>query len=205
MEKFIINHWMNIIIKYKNYSEDKLEIIKYGLTGVYLTLSKIIIILLISMILGNIKDVIIFMIVFNIIRTPSFGIHATKSWICLLSSSIIFLGIPILCRIISINIILKIILGSILTLLILKNSPADTKKRPIISKKRRLIFKIISTLISTIYVLLSIYVKSIFISNCFLWAIVLQNILISPITYKAFKQPYNNYKQFLKLHPNFLK
>ena len=203
MEKIIVNHWMNLIIKYKKYDKDKLEIIKYGLTGIYLTLSKIIIILIISIIIGNLKDVIIFMIIFNIIRTPSFGIHATKSWICLLSSSVIFLGIPILCRVINITFIFKIIIGIILTLLILKNSPADTKKRPIVSPKRRLILKIISTFISIIYVLLSIFIKSIFISNCFIWAIAIQNVLISPLTYKIFKQPYNNYKQFLKLHPNF--
>lgn len=205
MEKVIVNHWMNIIIKYGKYDNDNLDIIRYGLTGLYLTLSKIFIILIISLLIGNTKDVILFMIIFNIIRTPSFGIHATKSWICLLTSSIIFLGFPLICNFLNINLITKIIVGSILTLLIFKNSPADTKKRPIVSPKRRKFFKIISTIIAGTFVLGSIFIKNNYLSNCFIGALIVQNILISPITYKIFKQPYNNYKTFLKTHPEFLK
>lgn len=205
MQKVIINHWMNIITKYNNYDKEKLDIIEYGLTGLYLTLSKIFIILVASLLLGIIKEVIIFMFIFNIIRTTSFGIHATKSWICLLSSSLIFLGIPYICKIINLNTIFTLVIGILGTLLILKNSPADTKKRPIVNPKRRKIYKLLSTMIAIIYVVLSLFVKNNFISNSFIFALILQNILISPLTYKIFKQPYNNYKQFLNTHPDFLK
>lgn len=205
MQKIIINHWMNIINKYQDYDSDKLEIIKYGLTGLYLTLTKIFVILIVSLLIGNIKEVIIFMFIFNIIRTTSFGIHATKSWICLLSSLIIFIGIPLICSYISLNIIQIIIIGLVSTILIFKNSPADTKKRPIVNPKRRMIYKLLSTLIAVIYVIITIFIKNNFLSNCFIGALILQNILISPLTYKIFKQPYNNYKEFLKTHPNFLK
>ena len=52
MQKIIINHWINIIRKSNNYDNIKLEEIKYGLTGIYLTLSKFIIVLLLSFILN---------------------------------------------------------------------------------------------------------------------------------------------------------
>lgn len=205
MKQKIINHWMNIIKKNKNYDDVKLAEIEYGLTGLYLTFSKLIIISLIALFLGILKEMVIFMVIYNILRLPSFGIHATKSWICLISSSIIFIGLPVICTYIKLNIIIKISLGVFGCILMIKNSPADTKKRPIVNPKRRLTYKIISTIVAICFVVLSIIIKNNFISNCLIFGLILQNILISPITYKVFNQPYNNYKEFLRLNPDFLK
>ena len=204
MKKIILSHCMNIIKNNKNYDNVKLAEIEYGLTSIYLTFSKLIIIAAISIILGIFKEMIIFLIIYNIIRMPSFGIHATKSWICLLFSSLAFIGLPFVCKYIHINAEIKVFIGLICCILMLKNSPADTKKRPIVNPKRRLIYKIISTIISITFIVLSIILKSNYISNCLVIVLVLQNIVISPITYKLFKQPYNNYKEFLKINPNFL-
>ena len=85
-----------------------------------------------------------------------------------------------------------------------KNSPADNKKRPIVNPTRRLTYKIISTIIAITYVILSIVISNNYIVNCFIFGLIIQNILISPITYKVFKQPYNNYKEFLRLNPDFI-
>lgn len=204
MKKKIINHWMNIIKKNKNYDSIKLSEIEYGLTGLYLTLSKLIIIMFISLLLGVFKEMIIFLLIYNALRMTSFGIHATKSWICLLLSTISFVGIPIICLKIWIPFFGKLIIGIIGIIFIIKNSPADTKKRPIVNPKRRLIYKLMSTIIAITYVIISILIKNNFIANCLIFGLVLQNILISPLTYKLFKQPYNNYKEFLRLNPNFL-
>ena len=134
MKKLIINKLMNYIKKNGNYSNKELMEIEYGLTGIYLTLSKIIIISIIAYFLGIFKEMFIFMIFFNIIRTTAYGLHATKSWICLLSSTLIFIGIPLVCKFIYLNIIIKLILGIISIIFIYKNAPADTKKRPIVSQ-----------------------------------------------------------------------
>ena len=186
-----------------NYSEKKLKEIEYGIISIYLTFSKIFFILFISLLLGIIKEVLIFMIFFNIIRTVAFGLHATKSWICWISSTIIFIIIPYLCVNLEINKYIVLTTGLICTLLIFKNAPADTKKRPIVNRKRRKIFKSISTIIAIIYSILSMYIDNNFIVNCMLFSLILQNILISPLTYKLFKLPYNNYIEFLKNHPDF--
>ena len=89
-------------------------------------------------------------------------------------------------------------------LLMLKNSPADTKKKPIVNRKRRRRLKILSAIISIIYSILSIILKNQIICNYFLLSLILQNIMISPFTYKIFNQPYNNYITFLKEHPDFI-
>ena len=194
---------MNYIKKNTNYDKAKLAEIKYGLEAIYLTFSKIIIILILAFILKIEKEMIIYMLIYNIIRMPSFGLHATKSWICLLSSTILFIGIPYLCIILTIPIILKIFIGIVGICFMLKNAPADTKKRPIVNKKRRKVYKIISTLLAIIFVYFTIIIKNNFISNCFLLALVMQNFMISPLVYRIFKLPYNNYITFLKEHPEF--
>lgn len=204
MKKIIVNHWMKIIKNNKNYDNVKLTEIEYGLTTIYLTISKLIIIALLSLLLGIFKEMITFLVIYNIIRMPSFGIHATKSWICLLFSSTAFIGLPIICKYIHISIEIKYLIGFVCCILMFKNSPADTKKRPIVNPKRRLTYKLVSTILAITFVILSIIFKDKYISNCLIIVLILQNIVISPITYKIFKQPYNNYKEFLRLNPDFL-
>lgn len=201
MKNAVINSSISFIKKYKNYSDKEIEIIKYGLEGIYLTITKTIVILIIAGLLGYFLESIIFTIFFGLLRSFSFGIHAKKSWMCLISSVIIFNIIPVIAKNIFLNISIKILIGFIGIILIYKNSPADTYKRPIVSKKRRKKLKIISTIISVIYFILSLFVNNQFICNCFIFSILVQNVLISPLTYKLFNLPYNNYISYLEKHP----
>lgn len=205
MKKFLINKCMNYIKRKSTYNKQKLQEIEYGLTSIYLTISKLIFVSLISIFLGIFKEMIIFTLIFNILRMPAFGLHATKSWICLISTTILFIGIPLLCIHFEFNRIFYSIVCSIGIILIYKNAPADTYKRPIVSKKRRDIYKILSTLIAIIFSFSSILIKDQFTSNCFMFALILENALISPIVYKIFKLPYNNYINFLNEHPEYIK
>lgn len=197
MKKIVVGKMMNLIENNGQYSDEKLAEIKYGLEGLYLTLSKLVVIILIAYLFGILKEVLIFLIIYNIIRTTSFGLHATKSWICLLSSTIIFIGFPIICKYISIDNNLKLIIGLILILFIYKNAPADTYKRPIVSKNRRLFFKYLSTFIAIAFVYCSILISNNFISNCFILSLLVQSLMVSPTVYKIFNLPYNNYITYL--------
>ena len=77
------------------------------------------------------------------------------------------------------------------------------KKRPIVNKKRRQIYKTASTILTIIFSFIAILINNNFISNCLIFSIVMQNCMISPIVYKIFKLPYNNYITFLKEHPEY--
>ena len=77
-------------------------------------------------------------------------------------------------------------------------SPADTKKRPIVNPIRRKVYKYLSTLIAIIFVIISFFIKNYYIENSLIFALIIQNILISPLTYKIFNEPYNNYINYLK-------
>lgn len=197
VKDLIIDNSLNLIRSSRpDYSEEKIEEIEYGLVGLYITISKTIVIFIIAVLLGILKELIIFTLIYNVIRMPSFGMHASSSTWCLIASTTMFLGFSYLSTIISIPINIKIILGIIGIILIYKNSPADTEKRPIVNPKRRLVYKLISSIISVTFVILSLVIQNDFWSNCFILGLLLQCFMTAPTTYKLFGQPYDNYKTY---------
>lgn len=198
MKNFVINKIVKYIKKRKNCSNENEEIIKYGIGNLYLLLTKAVVLTIIAVLINIFVPYIVFIITFNIIRNVSFGLHTTKSWQCWTCSSVIFIGIPYLTSTITINNYIKIAITIICTIFISVNSPADTIKRPIISAKRRKIYKYMSITISIIYSLLGICIKNQLLANSFIFSILLQTIIISPITYKIFGLSYNNYKNYRK-------
>ena len=197
MKKIFINSCMSIITDYnKNLSIKEIDTMRYGLEGLYLTITKLIIIFIISLILGIFKEVLLLILIFNGIRLTSFGVHAKRSIDCLISSILFFLIFPILCIKLTIPLLIKQILFIPLVLLIGIFAPADTEKRPLKNKKKRTIYKILSIIISIIYMTLSLVIKDNTLSNCFIFALIIQIIVMLPITYKIFGVSYNNYKKY---------
>lgn len=197
MKNLIVNALMNFVVANRDLDEVKKEELRFGFSSIYITYSKLVIITLVSLILGIFKEYLIFLLLYNFIRTFSFGLHATKSWMCWISSTIIFLVIPYIATLITIPQIIKVIVGSYLVIRFSMNAPADTKKRPIINKKRRLFFKYVSTILAFIYILISLVIKDNFISNILFLTTLVQSIVISPYTYKLFNLQFNNYKNYI--------
>ena len=195
MNRLIINKCVDFIDNNSNsnYNEYDLLKIKYGLEGIYLTITKIIIILLIGFIFKFLDTLIITLIFFNILRFFAFGMHAKESWQCLLMSIILFNGLPYLLLNISINnyIFYFISLFSIISFLLF--APSDTEKRPLTNKKKRIIRKISSIIVSFIYILLYFYFTNIRVP--ILCSLLIESIMINPISYKLFGLSYNNYKK----------
>lgn len=182
--------------KYPDYDNDKIEIINYGLESLYLTFSKVILIVGLSLVLGIFKNVVLLLIFYNIIRFTAFGLHAKKSWHCLLISSTLFIGGVYICEYLYLPFIVKIILSLTCILLVAKFAPADTEKRPLINKKRRKKYKILSVLSSGIFAILIVIFNEKIISNYLLFGLIWATLMILPISYKLFNLPYNNYKNY---------
>lgn len=200
MKKKFLNFSLKLIKeKYPEYDDIKMDEVRYGLEGLYLTFSKMIIIIPLSIILGVFKEFIILLIAFNFLRTPAHGLHATKSWICLLSSSLIFVGIPFLLKLYNptLNIYIKLIIGIISIILLFLYAPADTKKAPIIREEKRKKYKQKSIIYCIILISFSIFIKNKLISNLFISGIIIEIIMILPLTYRIFNLSYNNYKTYI--------
>lgn len=197
MKKLILEKCMNLVTTYnKDLSQKDKDKIKYGLEGLYLTITKLIFIIIISIILGIFKEVVLLLLTFNGIRLTAFGVHAKRSIDCLISSSLFFILTPYICINLIIPIIIKEIMFIPLVVMIGILAPADTEKRPLINKKKRTIYKVLSIIISIIYMTLSIVIKNNTLSNCFIFALFIQIIIMLPITYKIFGVSYNNYKNY---------
>ena len=199
VKKIIISNSIRTIRRYyPNYSDEDIEKIQYRLESIYLSLTKVIVILLLSIFLNIFKETIITLLLFNILRTTAFGIHASKSWICWITSVPTFIGIPLICKYITFPIYILLIIASISLINFILFAPADTVKRPLIRKKRRIIYKVLTVIIGIIYLTIIIICKNNFIQNCLSASMLIETILISPLTYKIFKMPYNNYKSYGK-------
>lgn len=192
-KRFLKKIKMDIEKQYPNYSKDKIEEIMYGIDGIYLTITKSIIIFSLALILGILKELIVLLIAFNFIRLFAFGMHANKSWICLIFSSTLFLGGAYLCKIIIIPNVVCYILYTIILIIIAIYSPADTVKRPLINKKKRNRFKVLSIITVLVYFIITVFIKNNLIINSLIISLLIECILILPITYKTFKMPYKNY------------
>lgn len=199
MKDLVVTGIMNNITKYYNYDNTKLSEIKYGIESLYLTITKTIIIFIISFLLNITKELMLLFVFYSLIRLTGFGVHAKKSWHCWATSLIIFVVTPLLIKNISINENILIINYVLFTLLLLRFAPADTEKRPLINKKKRITYKILTVLITITYLLISLKLKyNTTIINTLYFSTLLETIFILPCTYKLFGVKYNNYKNYKK-------
>ena len=194
MKKRFLTYSTGLIKKYYPETDDiKMEEYAYNLEGFYLTITKMLVIFPLAIIFGVIKELLIILLAFNILRAQAHGLHATKSWICLLSSSIVFILVPLIAKTIKIQFIYKIIIN-----IIALYAPADTVKAPIIKAEKRKKYKINSIIYTLILIIISLLIKDSSISNLIIFTIWIEVFLILPITYKIFHLSYNNYIEYLK-------
>ena len=197
-EKFL--SWLLLFLEnnspklFDKYGRDK---IKYGAEGLYLMLYKLLAIFLIAWIIGISISLLKFLTFYSIIRTFSFGFHAKSSFQCFILSIIFFIFptyIAVNFNFSSTFSILICIFSFISTILF---APADTSIRPIKSIRKRLFYKL--------FVLITVIIFSFFIfyssmnSNYMLMALLVNSIMINPITYKLGGQKYENYRKEVNL------
>lgn len=198
MKRFIINHSLQLVTDiYPDYDSSKLDEIRYGLEAIYLSLTKVVVILLVSLLLGLFKEAVILLFFFNGLRSFAFGIHATKSWMCWIASSLLFIGLPYVCLHINLPLVIQYFVLAVTFICFLLYAPADTKKRPLVRKNRRIKFKLLTIIVAVIYILLYFYTNSMFLKNVIMCSMLLEAVLIHPLTYRVFKLPYKNYKGYV--------
>lgn len=195
MKSLFLNKTIQFLSKYQNYSEEEVEKLKYGLEGIYLTYTKMIVILALAIILNMLKEVIAILIFFNIIRYFGFGVHAKKSSECLVSSILCFILLPYILLNLNITKEAMIIISIICMIDLVLFAPADTIKRPFKNKKKRIIRKLLTIVVAILYVSTALLIQNVMISKILIISIIIEAIIVNPITYKLLNQPFNNYKK----------
>lgn len=196
-EKFV-NSSISFISKYQECDDLKLKRLKYGLEGIYSLIVKTVAILIIACLTKTLKETALLMLFYAGIRTFSYGMHAKNNLACWISSIIIYNIIPLfISKLILPNYISYIILGGALISMILW-APADTPKRPLIRKNQRIKCKILSIIIVLIYTLIYLFSNNILINQTIIFALIIQTIIINPLSYKLTNTRFNNYKYHKK-------
>ncbi len=195
MKQLFLNSSMNLICKYQSFSNYDQRKLRYGLEGLYLTFSKMVILLILAIMLGILKEFIFVIILFNIIRYTGFGFHADKSYQCLIFSTFNFIAIPYLLLHMQLShyVIYGICAFCIFNYLLF--APADTKKRPLSNKRKRIIRKVITVMIGFVYTFLIIIFHQKYWTSLILSSLIIETLSINPIIYWIMKQPYNNYRK----------
>lgn len=194
MKQLFLENSMNFICKYQSISDYDKKKVKYGLEGLYLTITKMVLLTILALLLNMFKEFILVVVFFNVIRYTGFGFHAEKSYQCLLFSTFNFIAIPFLLLHIQLSDFFVYTICAICIFHYLLFAPADTKKRPLSNKRKRIIRKIITVMIGFIYTLMIILLNNTYWTSIILSAMIIQAIIISPLIYRLFNQPYNNYK-----------
>lgn len=180
-EKVVDNIMNNIRNNNSNLSSVKLEEIRYGLSGLYSLFTKTSVVILLAIIFNIFKEFIIFLIFYGLLRGVGYGCHAKTNLQCWIFSTVLLIGIPLIFTNTHISNNIKIIIWSILFINFLVFAPADTEKRPMINKIRKLKFKSAILLLSFIYLYLIIKFHN--IGNLIIAGMILEGILVNPLGY----------------------
>ncbi len=190
-----INRWISNKISSESDSDEKKDIIYFGITRIVEDTSKIIIIALICIFLGIIKEFILVFLIMCIYKTNIGGVHSKTNLGCFLNSLLFFLICIYGSRYIMLEPIFKIGIYSALYIfglyVIWVYVPADVPEIPIISKKIRKKSKIVSLIIlNLLYILVILFMKIPEYQNMVIYTIFYINIMTTRIMYKLFKNKY---------------
>lgn len=197
MKELFLNNYMDMIKKNNpTFSKDELDKIKYGIEGIYLTITKLFVILLLGFIFNILYEILLLLLFYNFLRFFGFGYHARNSLECLIISITLFFIFPFLIYKHLLIFNCKWLIISLCLINFFLFAPSDTKKRPMINKRKKLIRKAFVIFITIIYSIIIPFVDY-KLSSILLLSIVIQAIMVNPFIYMIFKQPYNNYKNYI--------
>lgn len=196
MKDVVINKSLNILNNSYNYDNDTFDRVKYGLELLYISITKMIVILGISIIFNLLKETLLVILFSNGLRTFAYGIHAKKSWHCHISSITVFVILPFIFKSIYFSVLQKIIISIVCLISFALFAPADTHKRPLINKNHRKKLKIKTLLISLTYVLIIFVSSNVLVNNMIILSMIVECFAINPIIYKLCGMPYNNYMSY---------
>lgn len=183
INEVIVLKIMKFYYKHSDMSDESIKYLYFGLYTIVSTLSKMIIIILLSLILGLFKETIILMSIMFSIRYFSGGIHMKSSFSCTIVSILFYIGGSFISSYHLVNCKLCLILSIFFSIFIIKYSPCETEKRPIKEADKRKKLKIITAVVLTAILVINICIKSNLLFNITLLAFLSQSIFVNPLTY----------------------
>lgn len=182
-------------------TDEKAEIILYGLQLIIGEIPKLFIMFGLSFLLGIGWYMVFLYIALLPYRSVSGGFHLHTHFGCILGSAIFYYGNIYLSKFLILDDIQKYILIALSLifgiLMINMYAPADTENLPIISKKERKTKRNLSYITLILTLVVAIFIKDSTISNILIFGTILQTITITRIAYKITGNKYG-YEEYVK-------
>lgn len=183
-------------------TDERAEVINYGLQLVVGEVPKVFIMLLIAYAIGILKLSIIAFLIIMPYRTFAGGFHLKTHIGCIIGTTLFYCGNVILSQHIIIE---QFFIKAILVLavwifsmcMIKLYAPADTENVPIISKKDRKYKKVMSYITMTFTLIVGLFIKNSVISNMLIFGVLIETLAITRFVYKLTKNKYG-YEEYLK-------
>lgn len=178
-------------------TDERAEVINYGLQLVVGEVPKIFIMLLIAYALGILKLSIISFLIILPYRTFAGGFHLKTHIGCIIGTTLFYCGNVLLSQ----HIILEqFLMKAILVLavwifsicMIKLYAPADTESVPIISKKDRKFKKIMSYITMTLTLIVGLFLQNTTISNMLIFGVLIETLAITRFLYILTKNKYGH-------------
>lgn len=200
MKKKFIESVFSFVSKYQKCDELQEKVIRYGLEALYNLISKLIVMLVISIILGIWREYLLLVIIYASARRYAYGLHAKSSITCWLTTLPIYLLGCYFIRYVNIPQSMVYILWIFGFISFAKWAPADTPARPLIHPEIRKKQKIKASIVCLLYLGCILYFQNQLLTNGLIYCLTVQAICINPLTYKITKTPFNNYKIYYEKH-----
>ncbi len=200
MKKRIIDKLANFIIKHKECNEKDIRIYRYGIETLYNLATKTIVILILTFFAKSIKECLLIILFYTMLRIFAYGLHASGSLGCWLTTIPVYVGGSLLIKYITIPKYIVMIIWVIYILFVSLWAPADTKKRPLIRAERRKKLKIEALGMSIVFLMIIYFVKNNLIVTTMGFCMILEGICICPLTYYLTGNKFNNYIYYLQEH-----
>lgn len=195
IESYLENKIVGYIKKYKcMITADDEEILRYGIQIYYFNISKLLILLAVSIILDIFAKTCIAFLLIAILKRFAYGFHADTFWSCLVITFVNIFSIVYLSEL-SFDFLIKIVLAVISLILFALYAPADTEKRPLVDSKKRIKLKIKTISAAILYFLLSLFTNEA-LSNMLVLSLIFIGFNTCPVLYILFKKEYKNYEKF---------
>ncbi len=183
-------------------TDERAEVINYGLQLVIGEVPKIFIMLLIAYLLGVLKLSIISFFIIMPYRTFAGGFHLKTHIGCIVGTTLFYCGNAMLSQVIVIeSVLVKVTLIFAIWVfsmwMIKLYAPADTENVPIISKKDRKFKKTMSYITMTITLIVSLFIKNQVISNMLIFGVLIETLAITRFMYIITKNKYG-YEEYYK-------
>lgn len=186
-------------------TDERAEVINYGLQLIVGEVPKTFIMLLIAYLLGTLKLSIIAFLVAIPYRTFAGGFHLKTHIGCIFGTTLFYCGNAMLSREVVIEpIVVKYLLVLaiwVFSIFMIKlYAPADTENLPIISKKDRKLKRNMSYITMTLTLIAGIVVQDRIISNILIFGVLIETVCITRFMYKLTNNKYG-YEEYYKNEP----